>query len=113
MACERAEILAITETRLSTNSKCNLKLPEEAKKIEIFPKWMKKTNILQASFIILKILKLLMQKLKQASPGCHIINNLLTELARAVLGNIGPRSWQCGPSEAPRANTPQFGPRAP
>ena len=28
---------------------------------------------------------------------CHIINNLLTELARAVLGNIGHRSWQCGP----------------
>ena len=25
---------------------------------------------------------------------CHIINNLLTELARAVLGNMGPRSWQ-------------------
>ena len=38
-------------------------LPEEAKKIEIFPKfqrWMKKTNILQANFIILKIWKLLM-----------------------------------------------------
>ena len=33
-------------------------------------------------------------------PGCHIINNLLTELARAVLGNIGPRSWQYGQSEA-------------
>ena len=32
---------------------------------------------------------------------CHIINNLLTELARAVLGNIGPR---------PRANIPQYGP---
>ena len=35
-----------------------VKLPEEAKKIEIFPKfqrWMKKANILQASFIILKI----------------------------------------------------------
>ena len=34
------------------------KLPEKAKKIEIFPKfqrWMKKTNILQARFIILKI----------------------------------------------------------
>ena len=31
---------------------------------------------------------------------CHIINNLLTELARAVLGNIGPRSWQYGPREA-------------
>ena len=31
---------------------------------------------------------------------CHTINNLLTELARAVLGNIGrPRSWQYGPSE--------------
>ena len=31
-----------------------VKLPEDAKKIEIFPKfqrWMKKTNILQASFI--------------------------------------------------------------
>ena len=24
---------------------------------------------------------------------CHIMNNLLTELARALLGNIGPRSW--------------------
>ena len=35
-----------------------VKLPKEAKKIEIFPKfqrWMKKMNILQASFIILKI----------------------------------------------------------
>ena len=34
-----------------------MKLPEEAKKIEIFPKfqrWMKETNILQASFIILE-----------------------------------------------------------
>ena len=28
---------------------------------------------------------------------CHIINNLLTELARAVLGNIGPQSRQYGP----------------
>ena len=27
-----------------------------------------------------------------AETECHIINNLLTELARAVLGNIGPRS---------------------
>ena len=37
-----------------------VKLPEEAKKIEIFPKfqrWMKKMNILQASFIILKVWK--------------------------------------------------------
>ena len=28
---------------------------------------------------------------------CHIINHLLTELARSVLGNIGPRSRQYGP----------------
>ena len=28
---------------------------------------------------------------------CHIINNLLTKLARAALGNIGPRSWQYRP----------------
>ena len=42
------------------------KLPEKAKKIEILPKF--RTNILQASFIRLKIWKLLMQKLKQALP---------------------------------------------
>ena len=28
---------------------------------------------------------------------CHIIKN---ELARAILGNIGPWSWQYGPSDA-------------
>ena len=33
-------------------------------------------------------------------------NRLLTSLARAVLENIGPRSWQYGP----RANIPQYGP---
>ena len=49
---------------------------------------------------------------------CHIINYLLTELARAVPGNIGPRSFLYGPSAArsvlsrPRANIPQYGPRA-
>ena len=48
---------------------------------------------------------------------CHIINYLLTELARAVPGNIGPRSFSYGPSTArsilsqPRANIPQYGPR--
>ena len=48
----------------------------------------------------------------------HIINYLLTELARAVPGNIGPRSFLYGPSAArsilsrPRANIPQYGPRA-
>lgn len=25
------------------------------------------------------------------NPGCHVINNLLTEFARAVLGNIDPQ----------------------
>ena len=39
---------------------------------------------------------------------CHIINYLLTELARAVRGNIGPRSVL----SRPRANIPQYGPRA-
>ena len=49
---------------------------------------------------------------------CHIINYLLTELARAVPGNIGPRSFLYGPRCArsvlsrPRANIPQYGPRA-
>ena len=49
---------------------------------------------------------------------CHIINYLLTELVRAVPGNIGPRSFSYGPNAArsirkrPRANIPQYGPRA-
>ena len=48
---------------------------------------------------------------------CHI-NYLLTELARAVLGNIGPLSFSYGPRCAwsvltrPRANISQYGPRA-
>ena len=49
---------------------------------------------------------------------CHIINYLLTELARAVPGDIGPRSFLYGLSAArsvpsrPQANIPQYGPRA-
>ena len=49
---------------------------------------------------------------------CHIIKYLLTELARAVSGNIGPRSFLYGPRCArsvlsrPRANIPQHDPRA-
>ena len=49
---------------------------------------------------------------------CHIINYLLTELARAVPGNIGPRSFlygtRCNRSvlSQPRANIPQYGPHA-
>ena len=38
--------------------------------------------------------------------GCHIINYLLTELARAVPGNVGPRSVLL----RPLANIPQYGP---
>ena len=47
---------------------------------------------------------------------CHIINYLLTELARDVPGNIGPRSFLYGPRCArsvlsrPRANIPQYDP---
>ena len=49
---------------------------------------------------------------------CHLINYLLTELTRAVPGNIGPRSFLYGPRCArsvlsqPRANIPQYRPRA-
>ena len=70
-----------------------VKLPEEAKKIEIFLKFqrrMKKTNILQASFIILKIwnVRLLMEKLKQASPKARMpYNKQLTN--RACSGRTG------------------------
>ena len=45
---------------------------------------------------------------------CHIINYSLTELAPAVPGNIGPRSFSHGPRCAqsvlsrPRANIPQY-----
>ena len=39
---------------------------------------------------------------------CHIINYLLTELAWAVPGNISARSVL----SRPRANIPQYGPRA-
>ena len=48
---------------------------------------------------------------------CHAINYLLTELARAVPGDIGPRSFSYGPRCArsvlsrPRANIPQYSPR--
>ena len=49
---------------------------------------------------------------------CHIINYLLTELARAVPGNVTRRSFlyrpRCAQSvlSRPRANIPQYGPRA-
>ena len=49
---------------------------------------------------------------------CHITKYLLTELARAVPGNIGSRSFLYEPRCArsvlsrPRANIPQYGLRA-
>ena len=48
---------------------------------------------------------------------CHIMNYLLTELARAVPGNISPQSFSHRPRctrsvlSQPRANIPQYGPR--
>ena len=65
-----------------------LKLPEEAKKTEIFPKfqrWMRGQTFLSAIHWNCILL---------SETECHIINNLLTQLTRAVLGNIGPWSWQ-------------------
>ena len=55
---------------------------------------------------------------KQAWPERHIINYLLTQQARAVLGNIGPRSLLYRPRCArsvlprPRANIPHYYPTA-
>ena len=71
---------------------------------------MKKKQI--ESFLASEVDHLLSKK------QCHIINNSLTSLARAVLGNIGLQSWQYGPSAAssalprPRTIIPHFGPRA-
>ena len=42
---------------------------------------------------------------------CHIINNLLTALARVVLGNIGLDQYSTG-EYWPRTNIPQHSPRA-
>ena len=77
-----------------------LKLPEEAQKIEIFPKfqrWMKKTNIFkckppEAHFTI-------------RNRGPYNINNLLT-----CSGRIG-EYWPSVVAR-PRADIPQYGPRA-
>ena len=55
-------------------------------------------NILQASFIILKIdLETFDVETETRITECYIIKNLLTELARVVLGNI-----------VRRANIPQY-----
>ena len=53
-----------------------------------------------------------LERSRQIQNECHIINNLLTKLARAVQWNTGPRSFLYGPRCArsilspPRANSP-------
>ena len=91
---ERSRQIQNSEKKLWILSFFTLKLPEEAKKIEIFPKfqrWMKKKNILKCKPPEVH------STMKKSETECHIINNLLTELARAVPGNIGPRSFSYGP----------------
>ena len=82
-----------------------LKLSEENKKIEKFPKFqrqMEKTNIFKC------------KPPEVHFTECHIINYLLIQLARAVQWNIGPLSFSYGPRCArsvlprPRANIPQY-----
>ena len=86
-----------------------MKLPSEAKKIEISKMDEEEEHFLSVSHRKCILL---------SGTECHVINNLLTELAWAVPGNIGPRSFSYGPSAArsvlsrPRANIPQYGPRA-
>ena len=70
-----------------------VKLPEEARKIEIFPtfqRWMKTTNFVQASFIILKIWKLLMMKLKKGITECHINKQLTYRACSGCTGEYWP-----------------------
>ena len=69
-----------------------LKLSEAAKKIEIFPKFqrqMEKTNIFKCKPPEVHF------TIKETE--CHIINYLLTQLARAVQWNIGLLSFSYGP----------------
>ena len=72
-----------------------MKLPEEAKKIEIFSKISKMDEEDEHSpseFYYPEGLETFDVETETGFTECHIINNLLTELAWAVLGNIGPRA---------------------
>ena len=85
----------ISEKKKTVNM---VKLPEKAKKIEIFPKsqrWMKKLRRTFFKRVLLsKDLETFDAETETGITECHITYNLLTELARTVLGNIGPRWWQ-------------------
>ena len=59
-----------------------MKLPEEAKKIEIFPtfkRWMKKTNS-PSEFYYPEDQETFDVETETGIPECHIINNFLTKL---------------------------------
>ena len=95
-----------------TSSFFTLKLTEEAKSLTFF--WNFKDGRRRQTPSTASNQKCILL----TETECHIINYLLTELARAVPGNIGPRSFLYGPRCArsvlsqPRANIPQYGPRA-
>ena len=98
-----------------------MKLPEEAKKIDIFSKISKMDEEDEHSpseFYYREGLETFDVETETCFTECHIINNLLTELARAILGNIGPRLWPYGPRYTlsvlprPQVNIPQYGPCA-
>ena len=90
-----------------------LKLPTEAKKIEFFSE-ISKMDEEDEHFLSASHQKCILL----SGTECHIINYLLTKLARAVPGNIGPQSFLYGPRcprsvlPRPRANIPQYSPRA-
>ena len=90
-----------------------LKLPAEAKTIEFFS-LISKMDEEDEHFLSESHQECILL----SGTECHIINYLLTELARAVPMNIGPRSFLYGPSTARSvlsqalANIPQYGPRA-
>ena len=78
-----------------------VKLLEEAKKIELFPKfqrWMKKTNFSKQGLLSWRSGNFWCRNWNRHHSVPY--NKELTELARAVLGNTGQRSWQCRPSFA-------------
>ena len=74
-----------------------MKLPEEAKKIDIFSKISKMDEEDEHSpseFYYPEDLETFDVQTETGITECHIIINLLTELARAALGDIGPRLWK-------------------
>ena len=80
-----------------------VKLSQEAKKIEIFPTFSKmdeKDKHSPSEFYYPEDLETFDLETETGITECHTINKLLTELAWAILGNVGPRSWQYRLSKA-------------